>query len=139
MRLPNLTSGPLTDRPLRSMGGVLSPSELPMTRRGFLASSLTTSSVALAPSHTLAFSSWPAFLTDMTRFRVSCSGHDWTVDCTAYDGRPFLDLVKFGSGYRGSLRRASFASIEVSAELQFEISQSASGEWMSRLSAHGKV
>ena len=130
MRLRHLLSESLTGRALHGMATTSAPSRTVLTRRSFLASTVATSSVILTPGQAFASNSRPEFLAGETLFKVSWGGYDWTVDCRRFDGHPVLKLVAHEGGYRGELSDGSLASLGLSANLQFEISPSPSGDWV---------
>ncbi|CAN0515457.1 unnamed protein product, partial [Phaeothamnion confervicola] len=107
--LQELARGPLTGRRLRSADDC-SPSTTSMTRRAFLASSVAASSLTLDPRHVLAHNSAPCFTADDDRFTVAWGDEHWTLDRKAFDGVGALDVTRTSEGYRGSLRRATFAA-----------------------------
>ncbi|TMI99559.1 MAG: hypothetical protein E6G97_21830 [Alphaproteobacteria bacterium] len=127
MHILDLVDGPLTGRRLRTIDDTSEPAARPISRRAFLSSSLATSGAALAPTRAFGFSS-PLFRIDETTFAVSWRNQEWTIDCAAFDGNPVLNVVNEGSGYRGTLRQAKFASTGLSADLDFEIARSGAGE-----------
>ena len=128
MRLRELVTDSLTGRTLRSWG--TSRFQPTITRRGFLVSSVATANVLISPARAFPGGSRPEFDSKPDRFSVTWGESKWVVDKKAFDGRPILDISTHDDGFRGLLRRATFATLDLNADLQFDISASPGGEWI---------
>jgi hypothetical protein len=103
---------------------------LPLTRRDFLGASLAASGLSLTQANAFSFSQSPGFAVEPGRFSVSIGEKSWRLDAADFDGKPTLALSNEELRYRGSLLNALFAGTSTRADLDFEIAQFDSGEWI---------
>jgi hypothetical protein len=124
----DLSCGPLTGRPLKSLRASFSSASGRISRRRFLVSSLATTGTAVVPSQAFAVGR-PRFSIGERTFSVMLNGGAWTVDAASFGGQPRLFVEETPRGVHGFLRSAVFAQTSLAADLEFAIEEDVGGRW----------